>query len=976
MADLSDLVKTVFHFGSTTVQILQCDILAPGVDEDALVSSDDNYLTMGSGVSRLLADQGGRHYVHAAQAQSPVKVGTVVVTGAHQLAARMPSLKYVLHGAVIDYDTYDLPLEQSVYQTTMNCLEKAEELGVRGILFPALGSGAGGLTMEACARQMCGAIKSYLAHERPIKTILLMLFLPQAADGAPAPADTAQFAERNRGFIREANLVLGVPYNPASNILQTRDFYGRDTALQQIQAVLAGEKPGKRHALILGGPAIGKSALLDRLAYLAQQPANGQGRSVARVVFGRVHEGTPASFVYRKLLLCLRQGEEDAHVIREIKRLYAQSRLTCRQFLKFLQEHADHYPDVLFLIDNLPQLLLMGCDDLWRDLNELEARIRFAFTATADDQYQKLRDRLSDSFKAGLEEIPLRCVSEDERETWVNQLYQQYLDRDATGHEHDFIEEEAGLHPYLISLASYTLIEAIKRDALVYPTRHPGEYTMRTLTPFFQAARKGLEVPRRAFFDMLMGPPCIGAAERADLENLAKAADIEERKVRLARAVGEGDQEAAQALHALTTAVDPRLLLHDDRLRALESRGYLLGCEPNTAQFMAKSFATWVKDYYGVGNGGMPDDRPRDVRITLLRPEPEVIRTLFRGNGPRSVLTLKRLVPNIRANGMKYFGQLLSHLLHPTKFEHPGELEGVGVLKDLEDVGTFILTGFTTGEIKRYLQNPPQGSTILLEIDDALKDIPWELMLETGYGDEIPFGVGRTIAFQEGADRIKPVVRGNGKIKALLIGDPTDDLVEARNEVETLNDWLRRDERFATPDVLIGSEQCQQLQIYNALSNGTYGLIHYSGHTHFAGDRSAWQLKDGNVTTDLLTETLQMGPPALVFSSSCQSAVGGEPQPIQYENQTFDLPSAFLQAGVEAYIGTLWEVDSLFARRFVEEFYIKFLSGEHNLGACLRSAKTVSKQRGDRINWPAFILYGDPHVEPGDLFPAMRKRAE
>ncbi len=444
MADLSDLVKTVFHFGSTTVQILQGDILAPGVDVDALVSSDDNYLTMGSGVSRLLADQGGRHYVHAAQAQSPVKVGTVVVTGAHQLAARMPSLKYVLHGAVIDYDTYDLPLEQSVYQTTMNCLEKAEELGVRGILFPALGSGAGGLTMEACARQMCGAIKSYLAHERPIKTILLMLFLPQAADGAPAPADTAQFAERNRGFIREANLVLGVPYNPASNILQTRDFYGRDTALQQIQAVLAGEKPGKRHALILGGPAIGKSALLDRLAYLAQQPANGQGRSVARVVFGRVHEGTPASFVYRKLLLCLRQGEEDAHVIREIKRLYAQSRLTCRQFLKFLQEHADHYPDVLFLIDNLPQLLLMGCDDLWRDLNELEARIRFAFTATADDQYQKLRDRLSDSFKAGLEEIPLRCVSEDERETWVNQLYQQYLDRDATGHEHDFIEEEAG----------------------------------------------------------------------------------------------------------------------------------------------------------------------------------------------------------------------------------------------------------------------------------------------------------------------------------------------------------------------------------------------------------------------------------------------------------------------------------------------------------------------------------------------------
>ena len=48
-------------------------------------------------------------------------------------------------------------------------------------------------------------------------------------------------------------------------------------------------------------------------------------------------------------------------------------------------------------------------------------------------------------------------------------------------------------------------------------------------------------------------------------------------------------------------------------------------------------------------------------------------------------------------------------------------------------MGNFILTQFTTSEIKRYLQYPPPECTILFEVDDALKDIPWELMLETAY---------------------------------------------------------------------------------------------------------------------------------------------------------------------------------------------------------------------------------------------------
>jgi CHAT domain-containing protein len=187
---------------------------------------------------------------------------------------------------------------------------------------------------------------------------------------------------------------------------------------------------------------------------------------------------------------------------------------------------------------------------------------------------------------------------------------------------------------------------------------------------------------------------------------------------------------------------------------------------------------------------------------------------------------------------------------------------------------------------------------------------------------------------------------------------------------------MRDDGRFTLDDedILIGSNACRLLRLLRQLRSGQYGLIHYSGHSVFEGDQSAWVLKDGRINTFDLTSSLRDAPPAMVFSSSCESAEAGEPRAIKYEDQTFDLPSAFLNAGVEAYVGTLWEVESTAARQFAEAFYRALLTEGHCLGEALRLAKMASKAVRDRINWLAFILYGDPHAEPGHLFPALLKQ--
>jgi O-acetyl-ADP-ribose deacetylase (regulator of RNase III) len=1006
---MSLIKRKIELFGNTIVQILEGSILNPGDDVNAVVSTDDNYLTMASGVSGLLRKRAGtEEYVREAQRQCPVTAGTVVVTGSYGLKEHLPNVGHVLHGTVIDYDTKTWSPEQLVYRATTSCLEEAEKLALKSVRFPAFATGSGLLSMEACARQMCSAIKVYLAQERPLSAIHLILYLPEDTDSED---EQAEFEKRNKRFIAEANLVLGVPYDPTLNIRQTRDFYGRGEELAQIESVITGAEPDKRNVVILGGPQIGKRALLDQLFEQAQKAGStlARGRRIVKVTFGQVHKNTPASFIYRKFLCALGKMEQEEEMQREIKEAYADPEMDCGQFLKFLKDHSDRYPEVVFLVDNLPQLLDMEgksaeeFDDVrafWDDIDRMEERVRFVYTARDDEQYRRLLNRLSGKFQDQLVEIHLKCISDEDRRAWVDGLYRRYLEREATSTEQDFFEEEAGQHPYLISLVGYALIETIKRDAIKNPQHHPEAYTRQSLEPFFRKARQTIERPRRAFFDQLLGST--DREHGVDLQNLAQAVAIEEERELLLPDLERDDPNAKIRWQELQDEIDRRDYLHQERLLQLEATGHLVNADkPKTAQFAAKPLRSHVQEYYRAGHWQREKDKPKDMVISLLKryqetppsralagdqpSEPkvaptktvsrnsEMVWTMFRSRGATVVTAQKPLLPEIKKEFMESFGQCISHQLHPARHPAPG------VFRDLEEVGSYILTQFTTVTIKRHIQNLPQGSTVLLMIDDDLKDIPWELMLETAYAGEIPFQVGRSIVSPRQPHCIKLPVGRASRAKALLIGDPTDELQFAQREVRWLAETLRRDDRFAHPDVMIGPDDCQRIRLLNRLGSGEYELIHYSGHTRFDGEQSAWRLKDGDITTDMLTNALQMAPPALVFSSSCESAKASESRVIRYENQTFDLPSAFLQAGVEAYIGTLWEVLEEPAQQFAEEFYSALLSTEYELGECLRRAKWACKQRGrwqDRIHWLAFVLYGDPHTELGDLFPVMCRQED
>jgi O-acetyl-ADP-ribose deacetylase (regulator of RNase III) len=161
---------TDYSIGDTTFSITYCSITE--VPADALVSSDDNYLSMGGGVSAAIARVAGRALVADARKHIPLSLGDVAVTSAGELPA-----KYVFHGVTIDKTRMAYADAGTVCRITRKCLEVAVALGVRDIAFPALGTGAARMPAEPCAEAMTREIAAFLSESpQALNRVRLTLF--------------------------------------------------------------------------------------------------------------------------------------------------------------------------------------------------------------------------------------------------------------------------------------------------------------------------------------------------------------------------------------------------------------------------------------------------------------------------------------------------------------------------------------------------------------------------------------------------------------------------------------------------------------------------------------------------------------------------------------------------------------------------------------------------------------------------------
>lgn len=224
--------------------------------------------------------------------------------------------------------------------------------------------------------------------------------------------------------------------------------------------------------------------------------------------------------------------------------------------------------------------------------------------------------------------------------------------------------------------------------------------------------------------------------------------------------------------------------------------------------------------------------------------------------------------------------------------------------------------------------------------------VPWDLLHDgkqfLGLAHDLGQGSVVRDAFVAG--------RGVGRVgKALIVGDPTNDLAEARREAEYVARWLEA--RGAHCTLLLG-EQATLAGVVKTLSSVKYDLLHYCGHVHIqqSADDSGLMLHRRQVLDKAALESVAgTGAPPVVFINGCRSA-----EPVA------NLCLTFMKMGAKMVVGNRAMVPEPSARRFAEEFYQRLLKDER-AGAAMRAARQSLLDEGD-AGWASFQLHGDPSL--------------
>jgi hypothetical protein len=283
--------------------------------------------------------------------------------------------------------------------------------------------------------------------------------------------------------------------------------------------------------------------------------------------------------------------------------------------------------------------------------------------------------------------------------------------------------------------------------------------------------------------------------------------------------------------------------------------------------------------------------------------------------------------------------------------------------------------------------------------------IPWEAIadsskaLETSYGEEgktpwaqCPYpalrgGINRM--FIGKSERFLPAQPPGERLRILMVIDPTNDLIGAREESEKLRDILLRS-GLADIEYIEGDDASKE-GLGKALKN-QYDILHYAGHSAFNPSSPAQAgllLSDDFFNaSDILG--LPHFPPVVILNS-CESArvrrrdivasvrraeealpkyslsaarstaAIAASQKTIIRNRTQGLLSiaeGFLLSGINHFLGTFWPVGDAAAKDFSACLYSNLAEGK-TIGESIIAARR--QLFNDRLaDWANYIHYGNP----------------
>jgi hypothetical protein len=286
--------------------------------------------------------------------------------------------------------------------------------------------------------------------------------------------------------------------------------------------------------------------------------------------------------------------------------------------------------------------------------------------------------------------------------------------------------------------------------------------------------------------------------------------------------------------------------------------------------------------------------------------------------------------------------------------------EGAGLSKrSTPDLATLKARGIELaktllGDDAAKLLDRYRNSNVVVVHDIPSSKLPFE-MLATAMPDVTPAlekGITRRLV-AEGLTFESQTARPakKGKLEVLLIANPTGDLAGADAEAAAVRKILAPQKERIDLKVLEGNKATVRA-VSKALA--TADVLHYCGHAFFDGpeaDRSGLVLaEDKAFTVADLAKVATL--PRMAFVNACEAGrVRGK---VATEGAAF--AELFLRSGVEAYVGTYWEVGDSAASAFAGKVYLALAAGETLESAVLKGRKAlIDAQEPD---WANYILFG------------------
>jgi len=137
---------------SVRIEVVKGDITESSCD--AVVNAANNHLWMGAGVAGAIKRKGGDIIEKEAIAKGPINPGDAVATTGGALKT-----EYVIHAAGMGQDLRTS--EELIRKSTESTLRVADELKLKSVAFPAIGTGVGGFDPLDCARIMIAAVRNF-----------------------------------------------------------------------------------------------------------------------------------------------------------------------------------------------------------------------------------------------------------------------------------------------------------------------------------------------------------------------------------------------------------------------------------------------------------------------------------------------------------------------------------------------------------------------------------------------------------------------------------------------------------------------------------------------------------------------------------------------------------------------------------------------------------------------------------------------